>query len=390
MQFENRLSQSADPDEIIAALSEGPAGEYDLGILFLSLMVSEEVEQIVEGLRQNISVRHFLAATCSGVIGNDIEIEDQPAATLMLAKLPGVNVAPFYIDQAQLKQMDAPAAWHQFFDLFPNEQPVFLVLPDPFLLDINQFLNGINKAYPGCTIAGGLLSGANQPEGNTLMLNGSYYDQGMIGVALTGDITAETVVSQGCRSVGESYVVTRAEHNVIYELGGRPFIEVLQEVVSQATPHDQMLLQQAILIGIAMDEARNTPGRGDFLIRGLMRLDEDTGSGSIGDYIHAGQSLQFHVRDAEAAIEDLNELLAMQQESQVRRKPKAAMVFSCTGRGEHLFSCKSHDIGRIQSYLGPIPATGFFCAGEIGRVGGQTFLHGFTNSMLLFYQPLKN
>ncbi len=385
MHFENRLSQSGDPEDIIAALSEGSAGEYDVGILFLSLMSSDEVEQIVEGLRQNIAMCHFLVGTCSGVVGSDLEIEDQSAATLLLAKLPGVRISPFYMDQAQLKCMDEPADWYQFFDIFPNEHPIFLILPDPFLLDIHQFLKGINQAYPGETIAGGLLSAANHPQGNTLVLDKHYYDQGAVGLALTGNISANTIVSQGCRPVGSPYVVTRAEQNVIHELGGCPFIDVLQEVVSQAEPHDQMLLQHAILIGIAMDEAKNKQQRGDFLVRGLMRLDESTGAGTIGDTIATGQSVQFQVRDAEAAIEDLNALLAMHQEDRSGQKPEAALVFSCTGRGEHLFSCKSHDIGRIQAYLGPMPAAGFFCAGEIGRVGTQTFLHGFTNSMLLFY-----
>ncbi|MFQ5587754.1 MAG: FIST N-terminal domain-containing protein [Nitrospiria bacterium] len=387
MHFENRWAQSSDVDEIIDILSDGSAGEFDVGFLFLSLMTPEEVQEIVEGLRRNIAIGHILATTCSGVIGHDIEIEDQPAASLMLSKLPGVRISPFYMDQSQLKQMEGPEDWHRFFDLYPNEAPIFLIFPDPFLLDINHFLNGLNTAYPASAVAGGLASGANQPQGNTLVLNGTYQDQGVVGVALTGDIAADTVVSQGCRPVGEAYVVTKAERNVIFELGGRPFVNVLQEVVNHAEPHDQLLLQQAILIGVAMDETKHGHGRGDFLVRGLMRLDEKTGAGSIGDEVHTGQRVQFHVRDAEAAIEDLNALLSLQREDRACLKPEGALVFSCTGRGEHLFSCKSHDIGIIQKHLGTIPAAGFFCAGEIGRVGGQSFLHGYTNSMFLFYRP---
>lgn len=386
MHFESRLSQSSYPEEIIGALSEGPSGEFDAGVLFLSMMSREDVKAVVEGIRRNISMRNFLVATCSGVIGNDTEIEEQPGAALMLAKLPGVKLTPFYLDQAELKQLETPAAWHGFFDLFPNEQPVFLLLPDPFLLDINTCIKGINGAYPGCSVAGGLASGANQPQGNTLVLNDDFYDQGLVGLALTGDIAADTVVSQGCRPIGEIFVVTKAEQNILYEIGGRPFLDVLQELVSKADRHDQILLRQAILIGIAIDEGKTAYHRGDFLIRGLMRLDQETGAGMIGDHIHPGQSIQFHVRDAGAAIEDLNELLAFQQGKKDMQKPEGALVFSCTGRGEGLFSCKNHDIETIQEHLGPIPAAGFFCAGEIGRIGSKSFLHGFTNSMLLFYR----
>lgn len=389
MEFENRISQSAEPGEIIEDLSIGPTGEYDLGILFLSLMSLTEVQDIVEGLRQNISIRNLLVTTCSGVIGSEIEIEDQPAASFMLAKLPGVKVTPFYIDQAQLKQMLEPADWMQFFDIFPNENPAFILLPDPFLLDINAFLRGMNGAYPGCSISGGLASGSDQPTGNTLMLGDAYYEQGMVGVALTGDIEVNTVVSQGCRPIGEIYLVTRAERNCIFELGGKPFTEVFDEVLKNADLRDQELLQQSIFVGIAINEQKSEYKAGDFLIRGLMRLDHDSGTGSIGDAIESGQRIQFHVRDPQSAVEELHTLLDYQQQRMNNRKPEGLLVFSCSGRGEHLFLRKNHDIETIQQHLGPVPASGLFCAGEIGCVGDKSFLHGFTNSMVLFYSPLS-
>jgi len=385
MEFENRFSESSDPEEIVAALTDGSAGEYDVGVLFLSLMSRESVETIVEGIRGHIAISHLMVGTCAGIIGGQIEVENLPAASLLLAKLPGVTVNPFYLDQSQLSQMKTPADWQGFFDLFPNERPVFLLLPDPFLLDINSLMEGINAAYPNCPIIGGIASGANQPQRNTLFLDESYYDQGVVGFALSGDISVDTVVSQGCRPIGEAYVVTHAEENVIHELSGRPFIEVLQEVVSSASPRDQTLIQQALLIGVTIDESKKGYQRGDFLIRGLMRLDQETGAGMIGDVIQAGQSIQFHVRDAETAIEDLNALLILQQQRMHGSKPKGALVFTCNGRGENLFSCKHHDIETLQDHLGPLPAAGFFCAGEIGPIGGKAFLHGFTNSMALFY-----
>lgn len=386
MDFENRIAQSADPESIIATLSEGLSGEFDFGILFLSLIPHELIQEIAEGLRDNIAVRHLIVGTCAGVIGSNIEIEEMPGASLFLARCPGVKVSPFYMDQAELKQMQGPADWHRFFDIFPNEDPIFFLFPDPFLFDIQVCIRGLNIAYPGSPVAGGLASGSQQPEGNTLMLNEAVYHQGMVGLVLTGDIVADTVVSQGCRPVGETFVVTKAEQNVIYEVGGRSFFEVMQDVVGKADKHDQRLFQQAILIGVAMDEGKDGYQRGDFLIRGLMRLDEETGAGLIGGDIHPGQSIRFHVRDAGAAIEDLDTLLALQKEKRSEHRPSGVLVFSCTGRGAHLFSCKNHDIMRIQKHLGPLPASGFFCAGEIGRIGERSFLHGFTSSMLLFYR----
>ncbi len=385
MEFENRFTESSDPEAIIAALGKGPAGTYDLGVLFLSMMSHESVEEVIEGIRAQVDISHLLVGTCAGIIGGEVEVENRPAASLLLAKLPGVTISPFYLDQSRLTELKEPSDWHAFFDFFPNEKPVFLLLPDPFILDINFMMNGINAAYPNCPMIGGIASGANQPHGNSLFLDDTFYDEGVVGLALTGDITVDTVVSQGCRPIGDVFVVTHAEENIIHELSGRPFIEVIQEVIKNASPRDQGLIQQALLIGVTIDEQKKGYKRGDFLIRSLMRLDQDTGAGMIGDVIEAGQSIQFHVRDAETAVEDLNELLILQQQRMEGRKPEGALVFTCNGRGENLFSCKHHDIETLQDHLGPLPAAGFFCAGEIGPIGSKAFLHGFTNSMALFY-----
>ena len=385
MEFVSRVSQSSTNDEIIRDLTHGPSGDFDLGVLFLSPMSETDVQEIVQGLRKKITIKNLLACTCAGIIGSDVELEYQPAVSLILSKLPGVQIQPFFLNQSQLEALQTSEDWHNFFEIYPNENPVFLILPDPFQLDMNLFLKNINQVYPNCPIIGGLASASGQPNGNTLILNNDSYDHGMVGIVLTGNFRAETVVSQGCRPIGKTYIVTKAQDNIIYEIAGKKFLAVLSSVINQCSERDRLLLQEAVFIGIAMDEYKHEYKRGDFLIRGLMGIDRQSEAGVIGDLIRSGQTIQFHVRDAQSATEDLHELLKLQQNHVKNQKPKGALVFSCNGRGENLFQQKNHDIEVIQHYLGPVPAAGFFCAGEIGTVGKQNFLHGFTNSMALFY-----
>jgi len=384
MEFISRVSQSSSNDEIIRELTHGPSVDFDLGVLFLSQLPEADVKEIVQGLRKKITVKNLLACTCAGIIGSDVELEHQPAASLILSKLPGVQIQPFFLNQSQLDVLQTNEDWHNFFEIYPSENPVFLILPDPFQLDMNSFLNGINKAYSNCPIIGGLASASGRPNGNTLILNNDSYTEGMVGFVLTGNFRAETVVSQGCRPIGKTYIVTKAQDNLIYEIAGKRFLDVLSSVMVQCSERDRLLMREAVFIGIAMDEYKHDYKRGDFLIRGLMGIDQQSEAGVIGDLIRSGQTIQFHVRDAQSATEDLHELLKLQQNHVKNLKPKGALVFSCNGRGEHLFRKKNHDIEIIQQYLGPVPAAGFFCAGEIGNVGKQNFLHGFTNSMVLF------
>jgi len=385
MEFISRVSQSSLNDKIVKELTNGPSGNFDMGVLFVSLKSTADIQEIVQGIRENLTIKNILACTCAGIIGSDIELEHLPAASLILTKLPGVMIQPFYLNQTQMEGLQTSGDWHNYFEVYPSENPIFLILPDPFLLDMNSFLNGINKAYSNCPIIGGLASASGQPNGNTLILNNDSYTEGMVGFVLTGNFRAETVVSQGCRPIGKTYIVTKAQDNLIYEIAGKRFLDVLSSVMNQCSERDRFLMQEAVFIGIAMDEYKHEYKRGDFLIRGLMGLDQQSEAGVIGDLIRSGQTIQFHVRDAQSAREDLHELLRLQQNHVKNQKPKGALVFSCNGRGEHLFRQKNHDIEVIQHYLGPVPAAGFFCAGEIGAVGKQNFLHGFTNSMILFY-----
>ena len=385
MEFISRVSQSSTNDEIIRELTLGSSGGFDLGVLFLSQMPEADAQRIVQGLRKKVTIKNLLACTCAGIIGSDVELEYQPAASLILSRLPDVQIKPFFLNQSQLEVHQTSEDWHNFFEIYPSENPVFLILPDPFQLDMNLFLKRINQAYPNSPFIGGLASASGQPNGNTLILNNDSYDHGMVGFVLTGNFRVETVVSQGCRPIGETYIVTKAEDNMIYEIAGKKFLDVLSSVMQQCSERDRSLMQEAVFIGIAMDEYKHEYKRGDFLIRGLMGIDQQSKAGVIGDLIRSGQTIQFHVRDAQSATEDLHELLKLQQNHVKNQKPKGALVFSCNGRGENLFRQKNHDIKVIQHYLGPIPAAGFFCAGEIGIVGKQNFLHGFTNSMALFY-----
>jgi len=388
MEFISRLADTTEKNRIVdQLLLDGVSGQFDLGVLFVTPAMPYDPQEIYAEIEKRVGIRNFLCCTCAGVVGNQREIEGQPSAALMLARLPDVVIKPFYIDQAQLDQFTTAEELYEFFEIYPNEKPNFLVLPDPFRIDANQFLVAINQAYPQCSVFGGLASAGSQENENTIIINNSVYNEGLAGIVLSGNIAVEMVVSQGCRPIGKTFIVTKAEGNIIYELAGRSFYEVIKEVLEHATPRDRSLAQEAVFVGIAMDEYNHKFKRGDFLIRGVMAIDPDTGGGAVADYVQVGQTVQFHLRDAQTAQEDLHELLNIHRSRFNQENLKGAFIFSCNGRGENLFRIKDHDIKIIQQSLGPMPAAGFFCAGEIGPVGGVNFLHGFTSSMALIYTP---
>jgi small ligand-binding sensory domain FIST len=233
---------------------------------------------------------------------------------------------------------------------------------------------------------GGMASAALRSRQSRLFRDGRVLSAGAVGVHLP-NAEVHPLVAQGCRPIGDAYIITRADGNVIHELGGRPPLVRLREMAAALPGRDQELLAQGLQLGVVIDEYRAEPGQGDFLIRGVVGADPDSGAIAVGDQIQVGQTVQFHVRDAESADEDLRRALEREAKALGGRRPAGALLFTCNGRGSRLFAEPDHDAGLIAATLGDIPLAGFFCAGELGPVGGQNFLHTFTASIALFPGP---
>jgi small ligand-binding sensory domain FIST len=256
-----------------------------------------------------------------------------------------------------------------------------LLFADPFTFRSDFLLDRVAEGTlgdPGMRVIGGLASAAMHPGGNRLTVDGDTYRSGAVGAYLRGgSVAVGTVVSQGCRPVGRPYVVTRAEGQFLIELGGKPALSRFQETVAAATDEERELMRTGPQIGCVVNEARDEFDRGDFLVRGVLGADQNVGAIAVGDVVPVGRTVQFHIRDAASADEDLRSHLT-------GAEADAALLFTCNGRGQHLFGQADHDASAVNELIGPIPLAGCFCAGEVGPIGDQNFLHGFTASLALF------
>jgi small ligand-binding sensory domain FIST len=177
--------------------------------------------------------------------------------------------------------------------------------------------------------------------------------------------------------------ITAAEGNLIAELASKPAIERLREALAELEPREQQLAASGLMLGIVIDENKPEYERGDFLVRPILGADSEAGSLALGQRVRVGQTVRMHVRDGASADEDLREVLRAQAHELGTQGAAGALVFTCNGRGSHMFDVPDHDATAIEAALGA-PAGGFFCAGEIGPVGRRNFLHGFTATMAVF------
>jgi small ligand-binding sensory domain FIST len=295
-----------------------------------------------------------------------------------------VKIAKFHVEDSDLPDADAPPnKWEEVLGVQSADEPHFVILPDPFSFRIDNLVQGLDYAFPRGIKIGGLASGAHQPGKNALYLDDSMYKTGAVGVALSGNIQIDSIVAQGCRPVGPTFRVTKCQNNILLELDGEPAVQALYKVLEKMSSKDQELAKYSLFLGVVMDEFKENFSPGDFLIRNILGLEPNSGALLVGEILRNERTVQFHLRDAETSSDDLRTMLKQYKDAS-DDKPQGALLFSCLGRGEHLYGIPNHDTDCFKDYLGPVPLAGFFCNGEIGPVGGTTFLHGYTSSFGLF------
>lgn len=397
------LSAAKEASERALARLEGV--QPDLALVFVTTPHVPRAAHAAELIAGVTGAQHAAIVSGKGVIAGAIEVEDAPGISLLLAALPGVRVSPFRVedlpkvpekpDESWLRGTLAPAMHAETPDHAGT-----LLFCDPYSAPLVRLLPAMSAAGRSAPIVGGIASAAAQPGGNAIGLAGDVRDSGGLGLSLSGRIHLEAVVSQGCRPIGPTMVVTKARDNVILELGGRKAVDTLRRVAEDLPASQRTALAQGMLLGKVINEYRDRFGQGDFLIRRVHGIDPSTGSIVAGDFFRVGQTVQIHVRDAETAQADLAMLLDAQR---LRPTPEGGLVFTCVSRGRKFFGEPHRDAGTIARAFGPaeageqqaksgrrfdvasrsLPVAGFFADGEFGPVGGSSYLHTMTTGLTL-------
>ncbi|MFN8506386.1 MAG: FIST N-terminal domain-containing protein [Dehalococcoidia bacterium] len=366
------------------ALGEGAPGSADAVFVFASSHYLAAFGDILGVVQERLRPKTLLGCSGQAVIGTGREMEGVPALSVLSLRLPGAMLRAFHITQEFLALAEAPEAWHEALGLRPEAVNAWVILADPFTFDSEALLARLSSAYPGVPLVGGMASSAGVGQHTQLFLGSEVHHSGALLLAIGGAWGVRPVVSQGAAPIGETWTITEADRNIVRAIGGRPPLEVLVDTLRALPPDVQQRASRNLLVGLAMDEYRDEFRRGDFLIRNLLGADQASGIVAIGDVPRVGQTLQFQVRDGNAADEELREMLIEARAGLDAREPAGGLLFACNGRGMGLFGSANHDAQAIEREFAGLPVAGFFCNGEIGPVGGRNYLHGFTASIALF------
>jgi small ligand-binding sensory domain FIST len=388
-QAQAAVAQDGDWERALEAVLEQTAGVaehaggIDLAFLFASASYGDDLHALVRRARSATGAGVLIGCSGQGIIGPSREIEGEPAIALLSLSLPGAELHGIRLTQSAIEQRLRPGEWHEATGVGPLAARAWFVFADPFTINPEALVAGLSAGYPGLPLIGGLASGVQRVPRTLVFLDDEVYRDGAVAVALGGAYTVRTVVSQGAEPISEPWTITAVDGQRIQSIAQRPALDVLVQSVRGLPPESRQRAERNLLIGLAMDEYRDEFGRGDFLIRNLAGADPKTGQVAIGALPRVGQTIQFQLRDAEAADDELRQLLAREKQSLGDQQPLAAVLCSCNARGAGLFGTPDHDALALAEQLGLQPVAGFFCNGEIGPVGERNFLHGYTASIAL-------
>jgi small ligand-binding sensory domain FIST len=376
------LSHTSDAD--LAAAEAADAAAVELGVacefavVFVGADQADGLDAVGAAVAARLAPTVLVGAAAQGVIGPGEEVETGPAVAVFAAGRPdgggadggGASTAVEPFRAWSLRPPEGGMVVAGWPDTRPGD--LTLVLADPYSFPATEVAARLSRERPDQPLVGGLVTGG--PGNSALLLDDQVHTDGAVGVVLLGP-GFEGVVSQGCRPVGSPLTVTAAQHDRILELGGEPATQRLHELLAEVTADDRQRLQRGGLqIGLVVDEVRDAYGPGDFLVRGVRGIDPEAGALVITDLAQVGQTVQFQVRDAAAADQDLDARLAG------RVPAGGVLLFTCNGRGRALFGDADHDVEAVETWLGA-PVAGAFCAGELGPVGSGSYVHGFTAAL---------
>jgi len=351
----------------------------DLVCVFVSGADPDACTAALERAATSAPAGAVLGCSAGGVIGGATGVEGRPAVSVFAAVLPGVRLRSFHLE---VMRTDAKAAVVGMPELDGDD--VAVLLTDPYSFPVDGFLAQANSALPGLPVVGGVAAGPRGAGSTRLLVDGRVADRGAVGLLLQGS-GVRTLVSQGCRPVGPAMTVTAASGNVVRGLAGVPALQRLEQLLRELPPADQALASSGLQIGLAVDEYAEEH---DYLVRPILGVERETQGVVVGDLVEVGSTVRLQVRDADAADADLRRMLAGYRRDTLDAPAGGALLFSCNGRGAHLFGSAhggaDHDPALVRSELAAQGVAGFFAGGELGPVAGRNSLHGFTAAVLAF------
>jgi small ligand-binding sensory domain FIST len=344
-----------------------PTTSANLGFLYTSDLLADDISEILDYLKQQTGVPHWVGTVGVGICSHAIEYFDVPAIAVMLGHF---HKDSFQVFTTITDEFDEFSRTRQLID--DNERPLFAIVHgDPRNDQIGRLILQLSKRLGGGFLVGGLTSSRSQ----YLQIADGLIEGGLSGVLFGNNVAVSTRLTQGCSAIGPRRQITKATNNIIIHIDNHPALDVLNEDLGGVLTQDISKIAGYIFAALPIIGS----DMGNYLVRNLIGIDPENKLLAIGESVTPGMPIVFTRCDAQTAHDNLVGMLT-KFKSSLTGMPKGGVYYSCLGRGKNLFGDDSQELKIIQKILGDFPLVGFFANGEISH----QHLYGYTGVLTLF------
>ena len=362
------------------AMGNAGIAKADLAIVFATINYQAEYHELYQAVQANASCDALIGCSGMSVLTSAGEFEGEPAIAVMVLRADGLSTVAF---AAQGTESEMGVQIQEQIQSEVNDDSLLVIFPDIRAINPAELVSHIGSDRTALPIVGAAVSGDATGAQMYHWKDEQATERGVTGLLLTGNLTTEIGVAQGCQPIGKPREVTKADGRVIFELDGEPALEKFKGTLQLLTQDDIRRSGGTVFAGIAMDAENRNPTRGDFLIRNLVGVNEAHAAIALSEEVTEGQLVQFHLRNPAAAAEEIRAIIAQLAEKTQSQPPAFGLYFNCLGRGKGLYGTANHDISVIQDKFPGLPIIGFFGNAEFAPIGGRNFAHAYTGVFVL-------
>jgi len=348
----------------------GGEGQDRLGFLYATDDRTPSMEAVIDYLGEQTGVAHWTGSIGLGICASGTEYFAEPGLAILVASSTTPCFRPFGTVAEDFGSFDA-----EHGEWCARHRPQgAIVHADPGNPSLPGLMRGLAGRLSGGFLVGGLTS-TRAPEGPMMQVAGGVTSGGLSGVLLAPEVGLSTRLTQGCTPIGPAREISRGERNLVFEIEGRPALDVFREDIGEILARDLRRVAGYIFAALPT----RGPDSGDYVVRNLVGIDPRTGIIAIGEQISSGQEVMFCRRDAQSAATDMHRMLA-ELRNDHERPPAGGLYFSCLARGPNLFGPNASEMEMIRETFGDLPVVGFFGNGEISN----DRLYAYTGVLALF------
>ena len=363
------------------AMERAKITRADLVILFASITHSHSYPLLLKTIEETAGTSTLIGCSALGILTTDAEIEEGPGIAVMVITSDRISAMPFLSQGIKGRNLEVGMEIGRAIKPAIDPSSLLMILADTFCFEPEAFFQGMREEVDHIPIVGGGSSENGTRRQTYQMCGRQAVSNAVSGLHLKGGFSHTIAFSQACQPVGDPMVVTNAQGNTIFELGGRSahaaFCDLFQE------PVDFQTAISLIFLGLPVDVTQTRLDRGKYLVRNIIALDSAKGSVTVAAPIVEGQVVSFTLRDPRRARQDMDRTLKELAKQHAHHPPAFALYFDCCGRGTSLYGKTGVDLALFKRYFVDTPLIGFFTYAEIAPIHKMNYLHNYTGVLVL-------